>query len=265
MMNDDQESPTDEPESSAEPTSLFGRLFNVFAAPGELFEEIRRSKPSHSNWVVPLILSICAGVLFSVVVFSQPDIVASVFEQQEAVVMAKVDAGNISQEQADKSIEAMRQFQSGKLLMIFGSLGAGFGTIIFFVILSLLIWLLTSKILKGGIPLVKAFELVGLAGMINVLGALVTMLIVLLKGSILAGPNAAILLGSFDQASYLHQFLSALGVMTIWYLVVLSIGASKLSGRTIGVAAIWIFGVWAVVRFGMAIGSAWWAQFQAKM
>jgi hypothetical protein len=190
--------------------------------------------------------------------------VASVFKQQETAISAQVESGKMTPEQAGKSLEAMRQFQSGKLMMILGSLGAVFATTIFFVLLSLLMWLLTSKILKGGIPLVKSFELVGLAGMINVIGTLVTMLIVLLKGSILAGPNAAILLSSFDQASYLHQFLSALGVMTIWYLVVLCIGADKLSGKTFGAAAIWIFGVWAVLRFGMAFGSAWWAQFQAR-
>jgi hypothetical protein len=69
-MNEDQNTSQEETESPAEPSSLFGRLFNMFAAPGELFDELRQSKPAHSNWVVPLLLSMVVGVLFSIVVFS---------------------------------------------------------------------------------------------------------------------------------------------------------------------------------------------------
>lgn len=258
-MNDHQDSLPEQTESPDEPASLFGRLFNVFAAPVELFEELRQSKPVHSNWFVPVLLSMIVGVLFSVVVFSQPDIVADIAAQQEKAVAAQVESGKLSQAQADQALVAMRPFQSGTVLMIFGSLGAVFATMVFFVILSLLMWVLVAKILKSDITLLKTFEMAGLASMINVLGALLTLLIVLLKGSLLAGPNAALFVGAFDQANYLHQFLSALSLVTIWYLVVLCIGASKLSGRSFGAAAAWIFGVWLVVRFGAAFGSAWWA------
>lgn len=91
------------------------------------------------------------------------------------------------------------------------------------------------------------------------------MLIVLLMGSLTAGPNAAIFVEPIESTSYLHQFLGALNIMTIWYYVVLCIGASKFSQRSFGTVAVWVFGVWAVVRFGMAFGSAWWAQYQVNM
>lgn len=215
-MNEDQGSRPEQTEPPVEATSLFGRLFNVFAAPGEVFNELRQAQLAHSNWVVPVLLSIMAGVLFSVVVFSQPDIVAGVFAQQESAITAQVESGKMSQEQADKTLAAMRQFQSGKMMMIFGSLGAVFATGILFVVLSLMMWVLTSKILKGDVTVLKTVEMVGLASMINVLGSLLTMMIVLLKGNILAGPNAALIVGTFDQANYLHQFLSALSLVTIW-------------------------------------------------
>jgi len=43
-------------------SSLGGRLVNMFAAPGDVFEEIRTSTPSSANWLVPLLLSCLVGV-----------------------------------------------------------------------------------------------------------------------------------------------------------------------------------------------------------
>ena len=72
-------------------------------------------------------------------------------------------------------------------------------------------------------------EPVGLAGMINVLGGLMTMFVVLLKGNVAAAPNAALLLDSFDPANVSHQLLDALNIFTIWFMLVLAIGAVALA------------------------------------
>jgi len=251
--------------SAVATSSLPGRLFNVFAAPGELFDELRYSPVRHVNWLVPLVLSIAVGILFSTVAFSQPDLVAQVFRQQEEALSARVEKGKITQEQADRALQGMRQFQNPKFMMLMGSVGASIGGVVFLVILSCLLWLLTAKILGGTLSLAKAFELTGLAGTINVLGGLVTLMLVLLKGNIAAGPSAALLLGTGDQGSYLYQYLAALNVMTLWYLAVLSIGAAKLAGRSPLAAGSWIFGCWVVVRFGLATATAWWIRFQANL
>lgn len=264
-MNESSTSLTDAEPTTAEPMSLGARLFNVFAAPGELFEELRDQKTAHTNWLIPMLLCMVMGITFSLVVFSQPDIVASIANQQETAMAARVKAGKMTQEQADQAVERVRQFQSPTFFKMIGSLGAVFGTGIGLAVFSVLMWILMDKILKGDVSLNKSFELCGLSSMISFVGGLLTMLVVLLKGNIAAGPNAALLVPNFNQASYAHQFLGALNVMTIWYLVVLCIGASKLTRRPFGTAAFWIFGVWFVLRFGAAAGGAWWAQFQSKM
>lgn len=264
-MNTAEEDPL--PEVDPEPRqtdSLPARLFNVIAGPGEVFDELKGSKPAHSNWVVPILLSMLVGVIFSVVAFSQPDIVASVFAQHEQTVAAQVESGKLSRAEADEALQGMRMFQSGKLMMVFGSLGAVFGTLIFFAVVSVLIWILAAKILKGDVSLKKCFEFVGLAAMINVLGGVITLLIVLLKGNIAAAPNAALLLGTFNPASYLHQFLATLNVITLWYMAVLSLGVSRLASRSFAVAAAWVFGVWAIIRIPLACATAWWTQFQSN-
>jgi Yip1 domain len=264
-MNETQTSTAEMDSTPSEPMSLGARLFNVFAAPGELFEGLRDTRPAQTNWLIPLLLSMTMAVVFCVVVFSQPDIVANVVSQQDSAFAVRVKAGKMTQDQADKASEMMAKWRTPKMMMTFGSILAVLFNAIALVVFSLLIWLLTDKILKGGVSFNKAFELCGLSSMIGVLGGLVTMLVVLLKSNVTAGPNAALLVGEFNQASYLHQFLAAINVMTIWYLVVLAIGAAKLSRRSFGAAAFWIFGTWAVIRFGLAAGSAWWAQFQSKL
>jgi hypothetical protein len=251
-----------------EPTScgtLGSRLFNVFSAPGELFEALRDVPPAHSNWVVPLLVSMASGILFSIVVFSQPDIVAGIAVEQEAALAARVEAGQMTQEQADQAMVGMNRFIAPGMLMLFGSVGSVLGGALFFVIVALLLWLLTARILRGEISLLRAFELAGLAGMIFAVGGLLTMTLVLLRGDLQAGLNLAWFLERFDATRFTHQLLAAVDAVTIWYLVVLSIGAGKLARRSSMIAAAWIFGFWVLARGGLALGSAWWAQVQAGM
>ena len=64
------------PETPPPPsTSLFSRLTNVFVAPADVFDEIKSSKPTTANWIVPLVLAMIAGVIYTLVVFSQPAVI----------------------------------------------------------------------------------------------------------------------------------------------------------------------------------------------
>jgi hypothetical protein len=247
------------------PSSLGNRLFNVYAAPGEVFEELREAQTTHSNWVIPLFLSMAMGILFSVVVFSQPDIVAGIASQQEALLEARVEAGKLTREQADQALLGMERFTSPGLMMLFGSIGSVVGGVVFFLVVALLLWLLMAVILKGAVSAAKAFELAGLAGMIFVLGSLLTMTLVLLRGDLQADLNAALFLERFEPASFTHQLVAAVNAVTLWYLAVLCVGVGRLTSRPFGMAAIWIIGFWAVVRGSIAFASAWWAQVQAGM
>ena len=65
------------------PSSLISRLLNIYAAPGDVFDEIRTSKPSTANWLVPLLLTCLVGVIYSFAVFSQENILHSMREAQE--------------------------------------------------------------------------------------------------------------------------------------------------------------------------------------
>ena len=53
------------PDSEPQPvqTTLWSRLLNVFAAPGDVFEEVKNSKPSTANWLAPALIYILVGVI----------------------------------------------------------------------------------------------------------------------------------------------------------------------------------------------------------
>lgn len=261
---------TDEPISAAEseatePMPLGSRLFNVYAAPGEVFESVRQSTPAHANWLVPALISILLGIVFSLVVFSQPDIVASVMDAQKSVMQARVDAGKMTQEQMEQALDASRAFMSTKFMITMGVAGAVVGTPVTFLFMGTLVFLFLRFALKKREPFLRSLELVGLSWMIYVVASLVTLLLVMLKGSINAGPNLALLVGQFDPTSYLHQLLAAINLFTVWFMIVLAVGIARISGRPTGVIVAMALGAWAVIRLSLAIASAWWTNFSANL
>lgn len=259
---DEQPSPPDGT-TAPEAMTLPGRLFNVYAAPGDVFESIRFAHGSHANWIAPTVLSALLGVIFSLVVLGQPDIAAGAFAGQEAALQKQVDAGKLAQEQADKQVAVLRKMVP--MMKYFGMAGAVVGTLVSLMVISGLVWVLTAKVLKGDVSFLKTLEMVGLAGMIPVAGGLITMLIVLLKGDINSGADLGLLVGTVDPRNVVHQILAAISLPTFWYNAVLSVGVSRLSGQSFAKSALWVFGFWLVVRAAMTIASVAWENMAAGL
>jgi hypothetical protein len=57
--------------SVAKEGSAFGRMFNVLAAPGEVFQEIKEQPVNHANWIVPAIVWSITGITCILLLFSQ--------------------------------------------------------------------------------------------------------------------------------------------------------------------------------------------------
>src|SRR5262245_7346529 len=155
--------------------SLGARLLNVFACPGDVFEEVKAAPPSAGNWLVPALMLSIIGVVFSLIVFSQPAIVQNLKEQQEKTMDQAVKDGKMKQSDEDRALS----FMGPTTMKLFGSVGSV--VITFFrvfwwglVLMLLGRWFLHSRFSYG-----KALEVSGLTMMISVLGALVFMLLVI--------------------------------------------------------------------------------------
>jgi hypothetical protein len=227
---------------------LGARLFNIFATPGEVFDQVKSGKPSLANWLLPTLLACLVGVIHVVVMFSQPAIVQQVIELQEKAIQDKVKVANMPPEQADAALKAMEQYMGPTIMKIGGSVGVVFTTFGWLFGVALAVWLIGAKLCKGPFDYMQAVEITGLTTMIAVLGSIITTFLVMARGSMFANPGPFLFINEFDPANKVHLILASLNLAIFWYIAVLALGLSKLSGMSYGKAALWLFGLWAGFR-----------------
>jgi hypothetical protein len=237
--------PEPAPESATPPRtgSLAGRLMNVFAAPGDVFSEVKTAAPAHANWILPAILLTLVGWISAALIFSQPAIRQQVSELADKAFDQQVEKGKMSSDQADKVKPAAE-----KMAVTAGVISATVGAPVVAFALpfwwGLILWL-GGKVLKGNFSYLKAVEVAGLANMILVLDTVVRTLLILVTGNLFASPSLALAVKDFDPQSTLHGLCALVNVMLFWVLLVRSLGLARLSGASTFKAALWVFGIWA--------------------
>lgn len=233
--------------SSAEATSLFSRLTNVFAAPGEVFDELKIAPPSVANWLVPVVLMLLVMVASTFLIYSQPAIKQQVLEMQGKAFDKQVADGKMKAEQAEQIKESMEKMDP----LIFQSIGVVFVmvlTVAGLFLWGLVFWLLGTKMLPGNFGYLKAVEAVGLATMIYLLNSIVTPLMIVSLGNVNARPALSMLTGEFDATNKVHVLLASVNLFYIWYVLVLAVALGRLTGVSFGKAALWLFGFWVAIR-----------------
>lgn len=223
--------------------SLWGRLMNVFAVPGEVFEQVRHAPLQLTNWVVPGVLLVLVGWASGFIIFAQPAVKQQLAEISSHAIEQQIQRQNASPEQAEQMRAAAEKFGGigQQVSMVVAPVVGAFATPF---IWGLFLWLVGTKVLGGAFPYMKAVEVVGLAGMISVLDAIIKTLLIVLLGSVWAAPNPALFLTDFDPQKPVHAILAAVNIMTFWVLAVRASGLARLSGARFGKAAAWVFGVW---------------------
>src|SRR6266704_2757460 len=196
--------------------SLAARLTNVFSGPGEVFEAIAKGPPSTGNWLAPALLSCVLGIVSTMVIFSQDNVVQQIRDQQAQVLERKLE--KLPKEKREQVREMMEKWTSPSLMKLFGSVGTvvrSFGSLF---ISAGVLWLVGTRLFKGSFSFMQAAEVCGVAAMINILGGIVTMLLVIVMGNTLATAGPALLIREPAPSNPAHLMLSALNVMTFWYL-----------------------------------------------
>jgi hypothetical protein len=240
-----------QPETPDAPaSSLAGRLTNIFVSPSEVFDEIKTSKRNKINWIVPLVLIMIVGVLYTVVVMGQSRIIQGMKDAQEKKFQEMVTAGKITQKQADDMLAAVEKFMNPAFLKIVGCASAvgAKAAMMFFV--AFILWLLGRFAFHSEFEYMQALEVTGLATMINVFGGIVAMLLAIIYGSMSITPGPALLVSHFDMSNKVHLLLSVLSVPTLWYVSLLSLGLARLTGGGFVKAALWLYGIWAFFTIG---------------
>lgn len=243
---------TTSPAAGAPTTSLAARLFNVFATPADVFDEVKAAPSSTANWLVPALILILVGWLGAGLIFSQDSIRNQLSEVTEKAIEKQVEKGKLTKQQAESA-----QQVAEKTAVIGGIIGAGivpvfvaFGTVFFG---GLIVWLAGNKGLQGSFTYMKGVEVAGLASMVGVLGEIVRILLVVGLGNLFASPSLALLMKDVDPQSTMFGVLSVFNLFLFWELGVRSLGLARLTGASFGKAVAWVFGVWAAIT-GLLMG-----------
>ena len=235
--------------------SLSDKVMNVFASPSELFDSVAKSEKQASNYVIPLLLSIIVGVVFTFVVFSQPAIQNQMQEQQMKGFKKQITERKITQEQMEKAMEYSKP--GSPIFLIFGAGGVIVVNILMLYLFALGFLLIGKFGFKSTASYGKHVEVVGLGMYVMVVSSLITMAMVVAMGSLHASPSLALFVSNFDPMNTMHKVLSAVNILTFWYLAVVAIGMSKLwnvsTAKAIaGVGGAWV--VWTAITTQLSFG-----------
>jgi hypothetical protein len=238
-------SPAPPPASS----SVWSRLTNVLVEPGTVFAEVNATRNCTANWLVPALLLSVAGIFASFVIFSQPNIVQKLHEQQAKALDQQVEAGKMTQAQADQALAMIDKIMGPTMMKIFGSVGSVLGSFARVFWWALILWLLSRIFLKKRFSYLKAVEVSGLTTTIILLSVVVGALLTMFFGRLGASPSLALMVSDFDMKNRFHLLMAAANIFYFWEVVVLSIGLSRLSGAPFSRALALVGGYWLVTEF----------------
>ena len=210
---------------AANQSSIGGRLLNVLATPGDLFDEIVAAPSNRENWLVPTLLVCLTGLLL--LPMATPKETAVIATDPVAVFQANVVAGNWTMFSALLTCGAV----------FVGTFWSAF-----------VLWLIGRVVLKVRFSYHKSLEVIGLTGSILALGCVVTLLLILASGQSTARPAFSLLANGPEAGGKTHALLDIMNFFHLWTTAVLSIGLSKLSGVSFKESAFWVFGYWVVLR-----------------
>jgi hypothetical protein len=226
--------------TAAVPSSLASRLCDMFAYPGQVFDEVVAAPPRMLNWLVPTLLVAMASLFLLRNGYLNATDLPSPAQTTEA--------------QASAPASAALQVEPGSTdWQRLSAVGVCAGTVAGTFWSAFLLWVIGRAFLKARFSFLKAIEVVGLTGVITALGAVVTALLAAIIGNPSARPALSLLALGLPSDSHVRLFLDAVNFFHLWITSVLAIGLSRLSGVTFKEAAFWVFGYWVVVRLGLIL------------
>jgi hypothetical protein len=229
-----------QPATPQPPTmSLMARMMNIFAAPSDVFDDIKNSPPSTANWLVPAVVLVVVGWICSGIILSQDAFRHQVSELVEKSIQKQIEKTHMPEQQADMA-RKMGEI-SWKVQVAVGPAILAFAIPF---IWGLFLWWVGRKVFKAHLPFMKGVEIAGLSSTIGILEAVVKTLLIFVTGNIMASTSLAMLVKDFNPQNPTHSVIAVVNVMTFWALAIRGIGLARLTNVSTGRAIAWVFGIW---------------------
>jgi len=208
---------------------LFARMMNVFAMPGEVFENVKHSPNAPSSWLVPILIACVIGTVSAMILFSQDSILQQMREMRGKAMQQQVEKGKLTQAQADQAMDMVEKFSTPTLMKVFGAAGSMVISFVRVFWWAFALWLLALLLVRIRIPFLKALEVTGLSSLIGTLGILITLLLQINLGRTTATPSLALAVHDFNPENKLHMVMGALNLIQLWMILVMAVGLSRLT------------------------------------
>lgn len=230
------------------------RVANMFFSPGETFEDINR-KPT---WLIPLLMalvfSLAVGALFRAKVLT-PEAFEQMTRQRMEEIMEKRGA-QMSEEMMEQALKSSRI--TYRLWHVFTV-----GSTLLMLIVIAGVYFLVLLLLQAEAPFKKVFSVVTWSWMVYaVASGVIAAITLLLKSPETIDPtnlesivatNLAAFLSRRETSPAVYSLASSLDIFSIWFLILLSIGFSKISKKvSVKKAAIAVFALWILYILGKA-------------
>jgi len=240
-----------------EPMSFTDKVVNLFASPGELFENVRQTPITHSNWLIPTLILVVVGTLMSYLVMSNPSIADQYArmssEQVEKQIQKSIQDGRMTEEQAEQAREQASRF--GATGMLISRLAASaIGPFFVLFVVGLVYWLLGKGVMKAAVPYFKVVEVVGFTFLISVLESIVTTILVITLDRAFATPSLSLFIADFSINDKWHMLAATMNIFTFWNLGVVSIGLSRVFQRDFAKVLVLVVALWLIWTAAMVFG-----------
>ena len=233
--------------SSSAPTSIWAKLLNIFAVPGDVFTELKTRPGAVANWLLPVLLVSVLGIATSLVVFSQPNVQQQIREQQAKAMDKQVKAGKMTQAQEDRALD----FMGPTFLKIAGCIGSPISSFFRLFWWAFILWLFGRWFLKTPVGFLKTMEISGLAMMITVLGGIVALLLQMNLDRLMVTPSLALLVPEFDVTRKDHWFMAIVNPFYFWQVGIMGLGLARLAGTSFLRATVPVVVFWLLQESGL--------------
>jgi hypothetical protein len=229
------------------PLSPMQRVVAVFIRPSQAWGGLR----TRAQWWIPLLIVLIVSAVSVVLVYDRA-IVPMMTSQWEQMV----EDGRMSADQMEGAASFMTG-PAGKAFTVAQQVVVLFAMQF---IIALLIWFGCGFVLGAKLPYRLALEVAAWSSLVTLPNSILTTALGYMRENLADVHTGFGILTATDQPTRLQAglttFLDAIGPFAIWYLAVVVIGASTLSGAKRSSVA-WVLGaIYLVIAGLMAVGSA---------
>jgi hypothetical protein len=229
------------PDTPVADQGLFARIVGVLLSPKETFAGIA----ARPRWLGVMAITLLITAACQYVILSSPDM-------QEAMIAQATRNPNMS----DQQVEATERFIP-LVPYIFAGATLFLGPL-FSAVVSGILMLIFSTLMGGAARFKQVYSVVAHSGVVSTLSGLLSAGLITIgaqpTGPNPPGANLGIFVPMLDETSFVTQFLSAIDLVLVWWIVTLSIGLAVLYKRRTGGIATALLCVY--VLFALVIGYA---------